>query len=66
MKQGRASHDGPGGAKREPIPHAHSPERIAQIGIQTPYTKASDSGRGFTGPTPKGHTIHTQGSQGKR
>lgn len=66
MKQGQASHDGPGGAKREPISHGHSPERVAQIGIQTPYTKASDSARGFTAPTPTGHHIHPRGSQGKR
>lgn len=66
MKQGQATRDGPGGAKREPISHAHSPEYVGQIGIQTPFTKASDSGRGFTAPAPVGRTSHPCGSQGKR
>lgn len=61
MKQGRASPEGPGGRKREPIVHAVDVDAVSDLGRETdPLYK----GRGYEAPKASA-TTHNSGSQGK-
>lgn len=66
-QQGRADSNRDAGAKREPIAHAVSVVKVADIGIQHHHTVDSRplyEGRGLEAPM-QGSTIHHCGSQGK-
>lgn len=76
MKQGRAGSNGPGGQKREPIPHAVSPRAVANIGLKSgnmtdcgPIPRVHSAplytGRGIEAPL-KSHVTYPKGSQGRR
>lgn len=76
MKQGSASHSGPGARKVEPTPRAVNPAAVAQIGtalgnhatgverILPGGAVPIYSGRGYEAPKAKS-TIHHGGSQGR-
>lgn len=66
MKQGRATNDGTGGQKREPVSHAVSPAGANQLGkivFQNPDPLYE--GRGYSAPVPVSKTVHPTGTQGK-
>jgi len=66
MKQGTANNTS-SGQKQEPTSHAVDVCAVADIGIQTAYTKPAPalySGRGFSAPGTNDST-HPNGSQGK-
>ena len=66
MKQGRATNDGSGGQKREPMAHAISPGGADQLGkVVVKNPTPLYAGRGYNAPAPVGKTVHPSGTQGK-
>jgi len=66
VKQGRATHDGTGSTKREPIAHAVNPAAVSEIGIHQVRATSLPlyEGRGLEAPMA-GTTTYESGSQGK-
>ncbi len=66
MKQGRASHDGSGSTKTEPVSRAVDPGAVSRMGETQIYgTKSAPvfSGPGLQAPMASS-TTHKSGSQG--
>jgi hypothetical protein len=68
MKQGKASPNGMAGSKQQPVSHAVSVDKVANIGLQIvrtqPPSKSLYKGKGFMAPPLVSCKTSNSGSQG--